>query len=250
MTIMDKASIQSGQAFGKQRTWQTVLLGARDASPILSGILPFAMVAGAGGIAAGLSPALTQGMSTLLFAGASQVAALELIARGAAWPTVLLAILVVNLRFVMYSAALDPLLEKRPRRWRWLAGYLLTDQAFALTVDRHRRTGSRSGLLVYFLGASLTFWLTWQIGTALGIVLGAWVPASWELDFTIPLMFLALLVPALRDRSNRVAAFCTGFVVLCALALPYNLGLILGVVLGIGAGLLFEDRLAAKRGAA
>lgn len=246
---MTTHSTQAPEA-GRERAatnWTVAWQGVRDVSPILSGIVPFAMVAGAGGVAAGLSPALTQGMSLMVFAGASQVAAIDLIARGAAWPAVLLAILVVNLRFVMYSAALAPLLTDVPWRARWLAGYVLTDQGFALTLDRHRRMGHRTRLLAYYLGASLTLWSSWQIGTALGIVLGAWVPASWELDFAIPLMFLALLVPALRDRADRVAAATAGAVVLIALALPYNLGLIIAVVVGVAVGLLFADHSAANK---
>jgi predicted branched-subunit amino acid permease len=68
----------------------------------------------------------------------------------------------------------------------------------------------------YFLGAGLALWTAWQTSTALGIFLGAQVPAGWMLDFTLALTFIALVVPALRDRPSTLAALSAGLTALAA----------------------------------
>jgi len=223
---------------GSSLLWRGVL----DTTPILPGILPFGMIYGAAAVSLGMSPGQAQGMSLAFFAGASQVAATELMARGAGWLTVLVAILVINSRFVMYAAALGQVMPRIPGVRGALASYLLTDQAFAVTLARHRLGRPRSELAPYYFGSSLALWTTWQVGTAAGIVLGSVVPPAWQLEFSIPLMFLALLVPALKDRSSLLAALAAGATVLLGRELPHNLGLILGVFVGIAAGLVSEPR--------
>jgi predicted branched-subunit amino acid permease len=84
-------------------------------------------------------------------------------------------------------------------------------------------------------------WATWQLSSAAGIFLGANVPPSWSLDFAIPLTFMALLVPTLRDNAAVIAALTGGAVATIAVGLPFNLGLVLAAISGIGAGLLVES---------
>ena len=216
--------------------------GIRDAAPILPGVAPFGIIAGAAAVAAGLAPAPAAGMSVIIFAGASQLAAIELLARQTTWPVVLLTILVINLRFVMYSAVLAPWLARLPLRAKIVLAYLITDQAFAVTVARERRRPGEVDLVWYYLGAAVSLWLTWQLGTVAGVLLGSLVPASWQLEFTVPLVFLALLVPLLTDRASLVAAGAAGVVALVGRGLPWNLGLIVAAAIGIAAGLLAERR--------
>jgi predicted branched-subunit amino acid permease len=42
---------------------------------------------------------------------------------------------------------------------------------------------------------------SWQASTAVGIFLGAQIPSSWSLDFSLALTFIALVVPTLKDRA-------------------------------------------------
>ena len=93
----------------------------------------------------------------------------------------------------------------------------------------------------YFLGAGLALWTTWQTCTAIGILLGARVPPSWSLDFALPLTFIALLAPILRDRPAVAAAVAAGAVgVICA-GWPYKLGLVAAALAGIAVG-VWADR--------
>jgi 4-azaleucine resistance transporter AzlC len=218
------------------------LQGAKDVSPILLGVIPFGMIAGASAINAGFSTLQAMSMSVVIFAGASQLAAIDLLARGAAVPVVVLTVLVINLRFIMYSAALTPHFSHLPTRWKALVSYLLTDQAFVVAVNRYEAEPRMTGRRWYYLGTAMILWITWQFGTAAGVFLGTLVPASWELDFTVPLVFVALLVPTLDDRGNRVAALVAGGVALAGQGLPYNLGLILAAFAGIALARWVEIR--------
>ena len=94
----------------------------------------------------------------------------------------------------------------------------------------------------YFLGAGLTLWSCWQASTAVGVFLGARVPESWSLDFTLPLTFIALVFPGLRDRPAAAAALAAGILAVLAAGLPYKLGLLAAALVGIVAGLAVEGR--------
>ena len=215
--------------------------GVRAVSPILLGIVPFGLVAGAAVVAAGLPPRIALGMSVVIFAGASQLAAVELIEAGAPGLVVVATVLVINLRMMMYSASLAQYLDRLGLSKRFPLAYLLTDQAYALSVAQfeEERDVSRAW---YYLGTAVPLWVVWQICTVVGAFAGASVPASVPLGFAVPLTFLAVLVPALKGRSTGTAAVIGGCVALALTWLPFNLGLLAGATAGITGGALAERR--------
>ncbi|MER3484152.1 MAG: branched-chain amino acid ABC transporter permease, partial [Meiothermus sp.] len=161
--------------------------------PIALGIIPFGLVTGIAGVSAGLSVAQITFMSGLVYAGAAQLVSLQLIGAGAAIPFVLLALLVVNLRYVMYSSALAKPFEVLSTRTKILAAFLMVDQNFALMMGQYEKLGPRLAPWLY-IGAGVVCWTTWLVCTYIGALLGARVPESWSLDFAVPLCFLVLLV--------------------------------------------------------
>ncbi|MEF2145020.1 MAG: AzlC family ABC transporter permease [Desulfovibrionaceae bacterium] len=213
--------------------------GARALLPIVPGVLPFAAICGMAAVDAGMTVPEAFGFSFIVNAGASQLAALQLLGVDAGFAVVVLAVLVVNLRFIMYSASTAPYLRTAPVWARFLGGYILSDQAFAISVVQLEKGAS----FRFYIGAAVLMYLAWQTGNALGVLLGAFVPPAWELDFAVPLCFLALIFPVLRDRPCGLAAVVGGVVAVAAAALPYNLGLMAGAASGISAGLLAEARL-------
>lgn len=220
---------------------RSAALGLRDVLPILPGILPWGMVAGVAAVAAGFTGPQSVGLSLLVFAGASQLVFVDLAAQGAALPVILLATLVVNLRYLMYSAALAPRLPGVRGAPRALTAYLLTDQAFALSVARWDREPSFPHRLAYYLAVSAALWVTWQSGVVAGTFLGARLPAGLELEFSVPLVFIGLLVPSVRDRATGAAAAVAGAVALFGGLVPWKLGLVCACALGILLGRLVES---------
>jgi 4-azaleucine resistance transporter AzlC len=213
--------------------------GARDQLPLLLGVAPFGMIFGALALTSGISPLEAQGFSLFVFAGSAQFIAAGLIADGVPPLVTVLTIMVVNLRHLLYSASFSPYFLKLPPKWKAALAWLLTDEAFAVASIRYQR-GATVLAHWYTLGTGLTLWTIWQASTAVGIVLGAHIPANWSLDFALPLTFMALITPTLTDRPAWTAAATAGFFAAVLAGLPYKLGLLLAATLGIGVGLIIE----------
>ncbi|HSH05066.1 MAG TPA: AzlC family ABC transporter permease [Anaerolineae bacterium] len=217
--------------------------GIRAELPIVVGVIPFGIIYGVLAINGGLTPAQAQAMSVIVFAGSAQFIGADLIAVGSPLPVIWLTTFVVNLRHLLYSTALGPDLQHLNRRWRWLLAYLLTDEAYAATAVHYaNRQTARTHKHWFFLGAGLTLWLSWQLSTAVGVFLGAEIPASWGLDFTLALTFIGLVVPLLINTPPIAAALIAALVAILTHTLPYKLGLILAALAGILAGLYLENR--------
>ena len=233
------------------------LSGVRAELPILIGVIPFGMIYGVLALGAGLSRSTAQAMSAVVFAGSAQLIIAQLVGVSAPGLVIVLTASIVNLRHALYSASLAPYLQKLNSVWKWSLAYLLTDEAYAVTVMYYNRSideqlknavsgapeynpGSKHW---YFLGAGLALWSTWQVSTAVGIFLGAQIPASWSLDFTLALTFIALVVPALRDKPGVLAALAAGLTAVLTAGLPLKLGLVAASLVGIIVGLWSESRL-------
>lgn len=216
---------------------QALLAGARACIPLAPGILLFGMVCGAAAAGVGLTPGQSFALSWLVFAGSSQIVATQLFAAGAPGWVVVLTGWVVNLRFMMYSATLAQHFRGTSRLERWLAGYLLTDQAFAVTLARV--LDGRRDIPWFFLGIAATLWLLWQIASLAGIFLGAMVPANWSIDFVVALTFIGVLAPLLRDRAMAAAA-ASGGLTSVFLVLPLKLNLMAAALVGAAVGIALE----------
>lgn len=214
--------------------------GARGVAPLLLGVVPFGLVAGVASIEAGIGLVGAVGFSTVVFAGASQIAAINLIAEDAPLAIVVLTALVINLRMLMYSATLAPHYGRIARPRRTAAAYLLTDQAFAVSIvdyESHPDRSPREKFAVY-LGAGMSLWCTWQVSTIVGAVGGGAIPESVPLGFAVPLAFLSLLVPAVLDRPTLVAAIVGGALATVGAQWPSNIGMPIGALTGVVAGWL------------
>lgn len=213
--------------------------GVRDVAPLLLGIAPFGLVAGVAAMNAGLTLEQAVGMSVIVFAGAAQLAALELIGQDAPLSVIVVTAVVINLRMVMYSASIAPYFRSLPARIRTGAAYLLTDQAYALSISIYR-SDERIDRLGYYLGAAVAPWIVWQVTTVIGALIQTGVPDSLGLEFAVPLVFLALLVPAMEDGPTTVAGVFGGVLAVLGGSLPLNLGLLVGAAIGIVAGVAAE----------
>ena len=214
--------------------------GARDSLPILLGVVPFALICSVAAVSVGLTPYEAMGMSLIVFAGASQLAVLQLMGQGAVWLVMVLTAWTINLRFSMYSATLAPYLQEEPLHRKAPFAYILSDQAFGVSISRFSNELPDNPAWFYY-GTATTVWLTWILCAIAGALLGTLIPESWGFDFAFPLSFMALMFAALKDRPTVLAAIVGGVSAVLTKGLPYNLGLILAATLGIAAGLLAES---------
>ncbi len=227
---------------------EEVRSGARAIAPMLIGVIPFGLVAGVLPVTEGLGGPAAIGFSTIVFAGASQLAAIEVLGDGGTAVVAALAACTINLRILLYSASLSPYLARESLLRRLVAAYLLTDQAYAVSIIRwgdqergaadYEAAGRRWS---YYLGAALTLWVPWQLATVTGVLLGNAVPGSLPLGFAVPLVFLVLLVPTLTSVHAVVAAVVGGVTTVVSLELGAGaLSVMIGALAGVVAGALTD----------
>lgn len=210
--------------------------GVRDAVPLQVGLVPYGLIAGIAAVRIGLTAEQAVALSAAVFAGASQLAAIELLGDGAPLAIVVLTATVVNLRILMYSASLAPYLREYRLRRRALFASLLVGMSYARSIAEFERDESLDRGPYYF-GISLSLYAVWVATTIVGVAVGASVPEGLDLDFVVPLVFLAMAVSAMKSRQRIVAGVVGGGVATAAASLPMRLNLIVAGVAGVLVGL-------------
>ena len=214
--------------------------GARSVAPLLLAVVPFGLVLGVTAAASAVGGRLGIATSFIIFAGAAQLVTVQLIDSGTSLAVVVITALVVNVRHLMYSAAMAPHFSEFPRRSRLVLPYVLTDQAFAVSMLRYETVTDPFYKRWFYTGAAFTLWGSWQLATIAGVVVGAQIPESLGLEFAIPLVFLVLLIPVVQTRPGLIAGIVGGVVAVAACGAPYGLGLVIGALAGVLAGVLVE----------
>ncbi|MBN1401232.1 MAG: AzlC family ABC transporter permease [Anaerolineae bacterium] len=142
-------------------------------------------------------------MSLTVFAGTAQFIAASMINAGAAYWTVWITGVLINLRMVLMSAALSPYLHRVPRRRQWLIGHLLTDESFAVTISEFEGGAADP---FFPIGSGLAIFVAWQISTLVGVFVGARIPAGFGLEFALPATLICLLFLLVRGRDMAIVA--------------------------------------------
>ena len=185
-------------------------------------------------------------MSTIVFAGAAQFAAVGYVASGLPWIGVVVLTALLNARHLLYSAALAPWLRDVPTARRAVMAHVLTDEAFALAISHFRRLG-RGDERGYWFGAILMTFIPWNLATLVGVVLGAQItdPARLGIDVIFPAAMIGLAVGLITGRRELVAAIIGAVVaVVVALASSPAYGIVAGGVIGPAVGLLVPAAIA------
>lgn len=214
--------------------------GFRAFLPLSVGLVPWALVTGVAMRSTGLSVLESIGMNLLVFAGTAQLGTLPLIASGAPLWLIMATALVLNLRFLIFSAALAPVFEGVPLLRRMGCGYLLVDGVFAVGAERMLASDDRDWRVGFFLAPSLFAWALWQVFVLCGVLGAGVIPHDWSLEFMATIALITLLVPIASSRPMLVAALVGGLSAVLLRGMPLKLGLIVGIVLGIGAGFAAE----------
>jgi 4-azaleucine resistance transporter AzlC len=223
--------------------------GFRDSLPFLIVVVPFAMLFGVVAAEAGWRLLETMAMSFLVIAGASQFTALQLLNEHAPTLVVLATSLAVNLRMAMYSASLAPHVGAAPLWKRALVAYGLTDQTYGVAIQRYTLEPERpiGWKLMYFLGVAVPVCAPWYAGTWAGAALGAAIPEGLPLDFAVPITFIAIFGPALRNLPHLAAAVVSVVLALALAWMPYNLWLLIAALSAMLAGATVELWLERRR---
>lgn len=220
-------------------------LGARLAVPFLPGTAVFAAAFGTIAAQKGLTLAEAVLMSAVVFAGASQLVAMEVWAEPLTLATVAsIAVVtaIVNMRFLLMGASLRPWFGPLPA-WQVYPVLLTTTDANWLVAIRYRTEGG--GDAAVYLGVALTLWVFWVGSTVPGYLLGAVVsdPKRFGLDLVMPAFFAAMMIPLWRGPRRGVGWAVAGAVALAVAHLvPGWWFIVIGALAGALIGGLLDDR--------
>ncbi|MET1116307.1 MAG: AzlC family ABC transporter permease [Comamonas sp.] len=215
--------------------------GFKAGLPTLFGIAAWGLVVGIAMVKSGLTPLQATGMTLLVFAGSAQLASLPLIAAQAPVWVIFATALVVNLRFLIFSALLAPHFAHLPWRQRLLYGYLTGDMTVAQYLQRYPSPEPEPGKVTFLKALIYPNWLAWQAGSLAGIFLGSAVPSEWGLGFAGTLAILCILIPLVINSAALCGVLVASVVAVMAYSLPYKLGLLLAVVVGMFTAMAVEE---------
>lgn len=203
--------------------------GFRKMFPILTGVIPFGAVMGSVSAEAGLTFSQSTLMNLLCYAGASQLAAVDLMTKPAPVFVVVITGLMINLRFLLYSASMASHLQSQSPWRKFVSAYFLTDQAYGLMLMHEDKLKTSYDHVQFYLGASCAMFLAWNSSVAGGYLFGNFAPKEWSLDFAVPLSFVVLLVPTLKNKTYAAVAAFSAVASVAFYFLPMRLGLIAAV---------------------
>ena len=209
--------------------------GLRRILPVLVAIIPFGLVYGAVARNAGLTVAEIMGFSAFVYAGASQFVALEMIGLSSPVLAVAVTIFALNFRHVLYSAAVGRHLTLFSPLQKAIAFFLLVDPVFGEAEARATRGPITPSF--YFVYA-LVLYSCWLMSSFTGAVFGSLIgdPATFALDFILPVYFLTLLMDFRRRRNFLPVALASGvasLILLVSVGPPWN------VTIGALGGILY-----------
>ena len=183
-----------------------ILTGMKRGFPIFLGYVPLGFAYGVLAVQNNIPAVYAVLFSLLVYAGAGQFIAVGLWGMGASVFSIVFTTFVINLRHVLMSAAVAPWFAPFTRFQQFIIGWGLTDEVFAMH-SMAMATGEKARLpLVY--AANFTSHSGWVLGTVIGAVAGDFLPDPklFGLDYALPAMFLALLVPQCKERLYTLAA--------------------------------------------
>ncbi|MBS0544601.1 MAG: AzlC family ABC transporter permease [Proteobacteria bacterium] len=214
--------------------------GMRAFLPISVGLVPWAIVTGIAMRSIGLSELEAMGMSLLVFAATAQLGTLPLIASGAPLWLIFLTGLVLNLRFVIFSAAIAPAFHEHSMARRLASSYLLVDGVFVAVSEKLRTADDPQWRWGCYLAPAVYGWMLWQACSLVGVLGAGAVPHDWSLEFMATIALMVMLVPMVRTRPMLLAAVVGGVGTVLLRGLPLRLGLFVAIALGIAAGFAAE----------
>ena len=219
---------------------QGIREGFRVAFPQSIGLIPWALVTGVAMTSAGFTLLQAMGMNVIVFAGVAQLGTLPLIAAKAPLWLIITTALVLNLRFLIFSAAIAQGFRGVGIGTRWISSYLLIDGVFAACLEKMITHEDPKWRLGYYLAPSLWSWLLWQVFALIGILAASSIPRGWSLEFMATIALIVILLPMTKVRPMLIAAIAGGSMAVLLRGMPLRLGIIVAIVAGIAAGFVAE----------
>jgi 4-azaleucine resistance transporter AzlC len=195
--------------------WDRYGIGARRAAPLAVAVAVFGVSYGVLARQAGMGPVAPLVMSATTFAGSAQFAVVSVLTAGGGVAAACVAAILLNVRYAPIGLSAQGALEGGALK-RIAEAQLVVDESWALSNQGGGRFDRR-----ILIGAGVTLYAAWLIGSAIGVSFGSLIgdPETLGLDAAFPALFLALLVGQIRSRTAAIGAVLGGAIALAAI--PY-----------------------------
>ncbi|MQF83607.1 MAG: AzlC family ABC transporter permease [SAR202 cluster bacterium] len=215
--------------------------GCLQEIPLQLGVFPFGIAYGILGIEVGLTNIQTYLLSIIIFAGVSQIVFAQLFSTFTPSFMIVGTIGMVNLRHILYGVSLSSYLKKLSLKWRIILSYLITDEAFAISYKRFSEEKKTKYMHFHLLGSGITLWTSWQISTLIGIFIGPSIPNSLNLEYVIPLSFIAIVVVSINTKIKLIVFIMSALFSILLRDLPWNLWIITSALISIIIGVFISN---------
>ena len=219
---------------------KSFLGGLKTSVPVMMGFIPVAIAFAIMASTAGLDGFESVAMSVMVYAGASQMMAVGMIAEGAGYLAIVVATFIMNFRHFIMSTCVFERLKRNGKKtglaMKLFCSFGVTDESFAIFTTSDTKKCDKW----YFTGVFLGPYLSWILGTLVGVLLGAVLPeiVSNSLGIALYAMFIALLVPNVKGNIRLLAVvFITAVInLLLRFVIDANWALIASTLIGAAIG--------------
>ena len=216
--------------------WKMFQEGVIEELPLQLGVFPFGIIYGILAMESGLTFLQSFLLSSIIFGGASQIVFVQLISTSTPFGIIITSVGAINSRHFLYGVSIREYVKHLSVTWRLLLAYLLTDEAYAVSIRKFNNDPNNKLLHYHLLGTGLTLFIIWQISTLTGIILGHELPQFLELQFIIPLTFIAIIIPMINAFSFICAASSSAITALLFKNLDLNLWILASALIGLIVG--------------
>ncbi len=200
--------------------------------PYQTGVIPFGILYATLATSFGFPGWLIIFFSIVVFGGSSQLVFMDLVQRLSSPFYAVIGSNIVNARHMIYSAAVSSEFKKFSLRWKLLLAYLMTDQIYAFYQREQDSLDQipQDGKPWFFFGSGICTWIFWILACCGGIIFGQIVPNSWNLGFSIPLMFMPLVFMMTKTRTDYLVVVTAAVLSVILHPLPYGLGVLFAIL--------------------
>lgn len=209
--LLQEFTLKDGWTVKDEKDYRIFLKGFIDTMPLGISTLIYGVVYGVMASKAGLSIFETIGMSAFIFVGASQMTAVQMIAIGSSPISIIITVLIINLRHLLLAASISPYLKDVSKKMKMINAFLMTDESYAVTYS-HFQTNKPSS--IYFLGSGINIYILWGSAGVIGFFFGNIISPqlNYIFDFAFVAAFIGMIVPMIKDFPT-VATVVTSAVV-------------------------------------
>lgn len=219
----------------------TIVSGFKKSIPVIIGYVPIGISFGILALNTDLSPYLIVGMSVFVFAGSSQLIAVNMLTAQAAIIPIIMTTFLVNLRHILMSASLSLHFKKTPSKLLPFIGFVITDESFAIgntLLEEKKNKG------LFFLSMGLSAYLGWVLSSLIGVLIGRYI-LNFEIpviDFVLPAMFIILLIMQIRDKMDVVVSITAAILsIIFFFIFPGNWHIIVATLSAAVIGVIVEN---------